>query len=440
MLLFLKKYNNQATQSALLKGLTGLLLFLSISFLVRYLGPTGYGVWVLVFGFFQWGLYFDFGISNVLKSKIPEFNAKQDYQTANQYINTSIKLTFLIALVLFLAFYIVVYHSDLNAFFDLEYNKQFTNQLFLLNALFFCINFVLSINKSLFIGALKPVFSELSSTVSQLVFFVAVLIVFLNFDSLSIEHKLLMTTYLNGLLTILISFIFLWYFFKSQPYSLSEFLKIDFKITNKIFKTGFQFMLIQCFMVVIFFTDTYFIARYLDIDWTSVFDVLNRLYQLPLLVITAGISSLWPFFSKKYHEKNHLWLVETFKTFDKTFMLIIIALFIFSIMAPFIIKLWVGNDLNNLIPFHFIVLMSFIVLARIYFTFYANFFNGINQLKGQIIVLGISAIFKIPLTIYVLKLGFGLTGILSILLFFMLIWALYFKLKSKQVINQLIHE
>ena len=65
----IKYLSSQAIQSAIFKGLTGFFMFISISFLVRYLGETGYGIWVLVFSFFQWGLYFDFGISNENEGK-----------------------------------------------------------------------------------------------------------------------------------------------------------------------------------------------------------------------------------------------------------------------------------------------------------------------------------------------------------------------------------
>jgi O-antigen/teichoic acid export membrane protein len=96
----IKKLSGQAAQSAIFKGLTGFFMFISISFLVRYLGETGYGIWVLVFSFFQWGLYFDFGVSNVLKSKIPELISKKQESLINHFIAESIKITVLIALVL----------------------------------------------------------------------------------------------------------------------------------------------------------------------------------------------------------------------------------------------------------------------------------------------------------------------------------------------------
>ncbi len=434
----IKKYNNQASQSALLKGFTGLFLFFSISILVRFLGETAYGIWVLLFGFFQWGLYFDFGITNVLKSKIPELNAKNLHQEANQYINESIKLTILIGVLLFLVFFLVFSLINVSSFFNLGFTHKFSQQLFLLNAFLFCVNFVLSINKSLYIGVLKPVLSELSTTLTQFVFLVVLAAAFLVFPSLNVEQKLLLVTFLNGGLTILISLFFLIYFFMKNPYRVNLNLSIDYKFTKNLFKNGFEFMLIQFFMVIVFFADTYLIARYLDTQSVSVFDVLNKLYQLPLLVTTAGISTLWPFFAKRFHQQDFEWLKKTFHKFDLFFLLLCLSIFVFSLFSPFIFKLWLSEDLSQLITYTFIILMTFIVLGRVYFTFFAVFLNGINQLKSQILVMGISAVIKIPLSILIFNLGYGINGILFLLLIFMLSWSIIFKFKSNQIIDKLI--
>ena len=45
--------NNHILMSGFYKGISGLSLFLSIRLLIDYLGNESYGVWVLVFTFFQ---------------------------------------------------------------------------------------------------------------------------------------------------------------------------------------------------------------------------------------------------------------------------------------------------------------------------------------------------------------------------------------------------
>src|SRR5574343_412589 len=116
----LKNLSSQAAQSAVFKGLTGFFMFISI--------------WVLVFSFFQWGLYFDFGISNVLKSKIPELISKKQENQINIFIAESIKITTLIAFVLLFICVFFIYVFNLNATFNIDIDLYFTKKLFFLNA------------------------------------------------------------------------------------------------------------------------------------------------------------------------------------------------------------------------------------------------------------------------------------------------------------------
>lgn len=434
------KLSSQAMQSIIYKSLTGAFMFLSISLLVRYLGETGYGIWVLIFSFFQWGLYFDFGISNVLKSKIPELISKKQEFLIGNYISESIKITILIALILFSICCIVIFTFDINSTFNIFLENSFIKKVFLLNGLFFSVNFVLSINKSLYIGVLNPKISELSATISQILFFILILVLFLFFKKIPIQEKLWAVTIINGISTILINGIYLVIFFLRQNYKLNLISRLNKSISSQILNNGLKFMLIQIFMVVIFFSDPYFIASYCSPKQISVFDILTKLYQLPLLVIISGLASFWPFFSQKYHEKDFEWFKKIFQTFQKAFYWIFILLFFFTLFSNYLIPFWVGKQIDNLIRNEYLIFMMLIVLFRVYFTFYANFFNGINRLNSQILIMGSTTLIKIPLTIYILKNGFGLNGIFLQLLFFMLLWAIIFKIESKFVIKKILNE
>jgi Na+-driven multidrug efflux pump len=162
---------SQFLLSAFFKGLTGVIMFLSVSFLIAFFGDKTYGVWVLILSMFQWSLFFDFGISNVLKTKIPEFVVKNETKNTNEYITTSYISTGILALLMFLALLIAVFSVNLSQFFNLPFEEEPVNYLILINGAFFCLNLVLSMNKSLFIGINKNHIAEQSATVSQFSFF-----------------------------------------------------------------------------------------------------------------------------------------------------------------------------------------------------------------------------------------------------------------------------
>lgn len=415
-------------------------MFFSISFLVRYLGEQAYGVWILVFSFFQWGLYFDFGISNVLKSKIPELISKNENHKINLFISESIKLTTLISIVLFLICLFFILFFNLSSIFNIGYKEVFIKQFFLTNLFFFCINFILSINKSLFIGVLNPKISEKSASINQFVFLISIVIIFLSLDKISIINKLWIITVINGLSTTFVNSYYLYLFFEKKNYTINLFNKFNYVISKEILFVGVKFMAIQTFMAIIFFSDPYFISAYSDPKTVSLFDILNKLFQMPLLIMLAGISSFWPFFSQNYHSKNYFWFNNIFKKFETIFLIISLIVFLFAFLSPYIINFWIGDKYGESIQITLLILMAFIIMFRVYFTFYLNFLNGINRLNSQIIVMGFTAIIKIPLTIYILKNGFGLNGLFFQLLLFMLSWSIIFKIESLLLIRKMKNE
>nr|WP_294934531.1 MATE family efflux transporter [uncultured Flavobacterium sp.] len=426
--------NNQIFLSAFYKGATGVFIFLTVSLLISFLGDTSYGVWVLVFSMFQWSLFFDFGITNVLKSKIPEFTVRKVPEKINTYISVSYILTFFLAVSIFLVFFLFVKNMGMAAFFNIRLPEPFLFRLFMINGIFFCINIVFSVNKSLFVGVHKNHLSEQAAMVSQVLFLVVLAIVFLFLKEESQTEKMLWVTYINGSVTLFVNGFYTFLFFRKHAYTLTVINTAEFKSTSReIITMGLRFMIIQVFMVIIFFSDPYLISHYLNPEDVSRYDVITKLFQFPLMVILSGLSSMWPMFAKHYHEKDYGWIKKSFSKFHSIMILILIAIVILGLLSNTIISLWIGkeNYIANTIVYS-IVMMTFL---RVFFTFYANFFNGIGKLKSQIYLMGGGALLKIPLTIYLLKNNFGIASVLLITSLFLLIWSIVLFLQTKSIIN-----
>ena len=427
-------FKNQFLLSAFFKGLTGLIMFLSVSQLIHFLGDKTYGVWVLILSMFQWSLFFDFGISNVLKTKMPEFIVKEESEKINEYITTSYLSTGILALLMFSVLLTLVLTLNLSSFFNLHFNQDAIASLFLINGGFFCLNLVLSINKSLFIGVNKNHISEQNSTFSQIVFFVLLLVSIYVFNTVNGLNKLYIITLLNGFVTVAVNIFYTYIFFKKYDFKLVAFKKYDFIAKNKeMLGMGIKFMIIQSFMVVIFFSDPYLISHYLLPEEISKYDVINKLFQFPLLIILSALAPFWPLFAKKYHENDFVGIKKLFARFHWFFLAIVAAVVVLGFLSNFILYLWIDkvNYVNAIIIFSVV----FMTIFRIMFTFYANFFNGIGKLNSQIIMMGLAAVIKIPLSVYLFKKGFGLASVMISTCLFLLISSLFLFLQSKTLLN-----
>lgn len=434
MLNLLGLLNNQIFLSAFYKGATGVFMFLTVSLLITFLGDSFYGIWVLIFSMFQWSLFFDFGITNVLKSKIPEFTVKKNQEAVNAYITVSYLLTVVLATLIFAVFFLLIKNTIITSFFNISLPEAFVSNLFLVNGIFFCLNIIFSVNKSLFVGVLKNHASEQAATVSQFFFLLAVGSLFLISKNESFETKIVWVTYINGLTTLCVNGFYTYLFFKKHPYKIISINNHEFKKTaREIISMGLRFMVIQFFMVVIFFSDPYLISHYLNTEDVSKYDIITKLYQFPLLIILSGMSSLWPVYAKYYHEKNYDWIRKSFHKFHKIMILIAMLILLLGLLSNTIIHFWIGknNYIANSVIFS-IVLMTFF---RIFFSFYANFFNGIGRLKSQIYLMGGGAVLKIPLAIYLLKNGFGIASVLLTTSIFLFIWSIVLFLQTKSIIR-----
>ncbi len=409
-------------------------MFLSISQSLLFLGDTIYGIWVLILSMSQWSLFFDFGLSNVLKTKIPEFIVKNDERKINQYITISYLSTSVIALILLSVSLLIIFNINLTHFFNLDFNEETIKYIFSINSILFCINIILSVNKSLFIGVNKNFYSEQSSTLNQAVFFIALIALtyFLKFENN--VTKLYSISIINGFIINCINFSYTYLFFKQHNYRITFFFQNDFIIKAwDVIRMGLQFMVIQLFMVIIFFSDPYLISHYLLPEETTKYDIITKLFQLPLLVITAAMAPFWPLFSKKYHEKDFVNIKTIFTKFHLLFVPIIISIVLLGLLSNHILFLWLKKI--NYIEFSLLFFIVIATILRVLFTFYSNFFNGIGKLKSQIIIMGIAALIKIPISILLFKYNFGIISVLLSTCLFLLLGSLFLYLQSKKILN-----
>jgi len=422
--------------SGFYKGLSGLSLFLAIPLLIHYFGSPNYGVWVLVFTLFQWVLLMDFGIQSSLKTKIPLLIHMDDIDSIKIYIKTTYRISFYIALSIFLVFFFSFFFININAILNISFHsKLFVNTLFLINIFFFCINFVANIHKSLYVAFLKGKYAEESIAVNQFGFLLLILAAIYFFPTLNVEIKLILISILNGLFCLFVNLIYTYRFFKIEKLNLKTQNKIPLNFIKEIFQLGSKFMIIQLGMMFIFTIDNYIISNNFGPKAIVPFDSINKIFQLPIMILFATLSPLWSMFAGDYIAKNHKKLLNTFKKFNYYFIGIVCVIFGIIIFCPLIIDLWIKEELE--IPKHLIVFVGILTSLRIYATFYTFFLNGIGKLHKYMLILLISVLLKIPLTYYLIYLDFGINSVVLSTLILLLFWVILIPYECYSIVNKL---
>lgn len=428
-------FRSNLFMSGLYKAISGLSLFISIPLLISFLGDENFGIWILVFALFQWILLMDLGISSVLKTKIPILKLEKNTDLLNAYIQSTYKITVGIAIASFLIFSIIIHFLDLKIFLKIQaYDSAFISNLFILNIGLFCLQFILNTHKSLFVGFLKGKFAEKSIAVNQFIFLISIFLLEYFFSETDSGNKLILVSICNGFIGIAVHFGYTIYLFKTEKISLKNRVQSPKNFIKELYKLGIKFMIIQTCFIFIFNLDTYIISSYFGSSEVVQYEILSKYFQFPLMVLMAALSPLWSIFAKHYYEKNYAWLLEGFKKFNLSFLAITILFIFFALAAPFVFPIWISQNFtysNSLF-----ISIGILTVFRLYSLFYGFFLSGIGKLKYYIITLILSVILKLPLTILLIELDFGIASVAiasSILVFF---WCIFQPIESYTLIKE----
>lgn len=435
-----KILNNHIIMSGIYKGISGMSLFLSIRLMIDYLGNESYGIWVLLFTLFQLVLLMDFGIQSTLKTKIPVYIHENKTNKINNIINATYKISIVIAILILTFFLFLLKFINFKSVFNISNLNQWeVNFLLILNILFFCITFVFNIHKSLYVAFFKGKFSEQSIALNQLLFLISVgFFIYLIKNPITDFNKLLIFSIINGLISILVNLVYSIKIFREENIKLKLFKIKDNAVIKEIFQLGIKFMILQIGFLFIFSSDSYIISNAFDPSEIVAYEVVNKLFQFPFMIIFAALSPLWSMFAKNYLHGNKKKLYSDFKKFNLFFVVISACLAVLYFITPFIVSIWLKEEI--IIPQYLILLTTIITALKIYTSFYTFFLNGIGKLNFYLFLILIGILIKTPLAYYFINLGLGINSVLWSSLIIVLIWTFLLPIKSFNYIRLIKHK
>ncbi|MCK4718012.1 MAG: oligosaccharide flippase family protein, partial [Thermoplasmata archaeon] len=117
-----KKIARNTVANVLIKLWTYGISFLLLPFIVGHIGIENYGIWILVGSITGYFAFMDFGVGPALVKYVAEYNAKKDYSTINEMINSAfgfylgIGATISISLLIVGTFFIDVFRMSPEAY------------------------------------------------------------------------------------------------------------------------------------------------------------------------------------------------------------------------------------------------------------------------------------------------------------------------------------
>ena len=326
----------------LFKGLSIILNFLSVPLTLKYLGSEYYGLWILIISITNWIYTFDIGIGSGLKNKIAEGIAKKDSSKIKENISVGYIGVSGIAILFYICSFFTLKIFDVSKLLNINFLSNLElNKIIMINILFVCLNFVFSLCNNIFYGTQKAYLVSINSSLSQLlnIFFIVVLI--------KIEKTSIVTFSIFYGISILLSHLILTmiYFYGNKEISISL-NGVSIKKVKNLLHLGGKIFIVQICGLIIFSTDNFIISKFLGMDSVAEYNLVNKFFGIPILLLSLILAPIWPAITKAYHEKNKVWIENLLKKMKKLFIFMIGTTLILVIVGKKFIFMWTLEKIN----------------------------------------------------------------------------------------------
>lgn len=372
-------------------------IYITIPFLMEFLGSSNYGIWVTLYSIISILFFLDGGVTNGLRTKLAEAVGKGDLVLGQKYITAGYVAITGIAIAFFLIGLFFVYAFSLREFFEIEHaiQEMQLKNVFLILLISIVLNFILSQYKSLFFAVQKSKIVEFSVLLYQLVILILVVL-----GIYYLQESLLYIAIVYGLSSLLIGVYFTIYFFTSNPFKIGfKFLEIS-KV-KELLHLGSRFFIIQICMIIIFTSDNIMTIKLLGPEEVATYDTHYKMYHLFITFSVIFLDPYWTMFSDAYQKNDMSWIKKTLKKLNRYFIILVFGIFVFTLVSNTLFSFWVGERVTY--SYLLASLFGVCVAIRIFGMIYMYFLNGIGKISLQMWLYIFGAVINIPLSVFFVK-------------------------------------
>jgi len=391
----LTNYNKNIIMNYIFKLIAILVGLLNVNINLSYLGDNLYGLWVTIASIISWMNYGDFGVSNGLRNELSKAIAERNNLRQRELISTAVICLSKISFILLLTIIIIC-----ETFFRLNIMESLLRIPMYITAVFFCINLVLGISRSIAYSYQKSWLASMTQCNTTLLSVLIVKILLI----LKIPSNLTLFSIIHGIAVLLPNLILILLLKHNKIKIFSKTIKRDYKknLKKSIMNIGIIFFLIQLCCVVLNSTDNLLINYLMDETMVTKYSIITKVYNTGNDLFSILLISFWSAVTYNTAKGNYRWILKKIKSLIFIWFIFSIGVVFVSMFFNKIVYIWLQE---NAIFFE----TSLIVLFGIYCstTAFAAIFiytiNGMGTIKLQLILVIIEAIINIPLSIFLAR-------------------------------------
>ena len=370
------------------------------------------GIWFVILSLLSWILYFDLGIGNGLRNKLPEIISKKDYTSARAYISSAYIAISAFVFTLWIIFFLFERFIDWNAILDIStdhISKATLSSSMKIAITGILVYFISGLVVPLLYALQKAAitsFISLSASISILFY-----IQFAPRQD-NMEANLIALSWANAILTnlpyILATIIL---FASALRKAIPSFFHFSIKKAREIFKVGLILLCLQIIFAVVSRTHEFLINRFINSEAVVEYNAYNKLFSAIASIFILVLLPIWSAVTKAQAEKRYVWI----RKIHKILFFFVIATFLLDLaVLPFLqfgMDIWLGE---NSISVHikYAIIMSFFNTIFILHSVNTTICNGLSKFKIQIIWMSVAAVLAIPLSWLFCQITGNWTGVI----------------------------
>lgn len=395
-----------AIASAMAKVISVATALISVPLTLHYLGPERYGMWMTISSLAAVLAFSDFGIGNGMLNAIAAAHGRDDRDAIRAYVSSGFFALSGVSVGLLCLFAIVYRFVTWHELFNVHNNIAQQEAGPAVAVFFFCfalaipMAIVQRVQMALQLGFFASLWQCLASTFALIGVIVAIRQeAGLPWLVLAFVGAPLVVSALNSLV----------FFGRMQPEIAPTRHSITWEAATQLVRTGGLFLVLQFVAAIAYASDSFVIAQIMGASSVADYAIPERMFSLITMLLAMVLAPLWPAYGEAIARGDFTWVRNTLRrSVVFSAALAFVFSFIFVLLGPWLIELWVGKTVVPSIS----LLLSFAVWKTIEAgaSSLAVFLNGANVIRVQLIISLITMIVAMGLKV-ILVFIIGVSGV-----------------------------
>ena len=391
------KVNMNITISFLLRAISIIVSFLTISFSLKLLSSNKYGIWLAISSTVSWISILDIGLANGLRNKIAEYLAVKDYNSAKVAVSSTYAILFMIIIPIMTVFCFLIKFANWNSIFNTKLDE---------NELLYTV-------MTVFIGLslqflLKPISSILqgdqmiykSNQIQLICNFVPLIpIIFL---SQYLRGSILALAFVQTILPVFVLIIYTIILFRVRYSFISPSVKlVSMKKSKSLFGLSFAFFIVQIAGIFLYSTTELIITREFGGSDVTLYNLLFKYFSTAGMVLSIILATYWSAFTNAFSLNDFVWIKKSISKLTRIALMLLAVIVLQLVLVIPVFKIWVGDKVH--VPFILSSVMAIYFSISLFTSVYTIVLNGTGKVKMQSIVSIITAVLHVPVVLFFIR-------------------------------------